>query len=144
MNVTEYTNFTNSMKKDNGTFIFALFGMSYGLAVCVVSMLTIYVLLKCTKLTRQIRLMSIHMTANNLAFGILFLTGTTYRYFNGGSSCSAIQHTTPLPFVLFNIFLTAAGFDRLFSLVYSIKYTLWVKKQNAYVMIISLYVLGLC
>ena len=55
-----------------------------------------------------------------------------------------MQHTSALPFVLFNIFLTAAGFDRLFSLVYSIKYTLWAKKQNAYVMIISLYVIGLC
>ena len=72
MNVKGYTNLTNSVKKDNEIFIFALFGMSYGLAVCVVCLLTIHVLLKCTQLTRQIRLMSIHMTANNLAFGILF------------------------------------------------------------------------
>ena len=111
--------------------------------MCAVSILTIYILHKCTKLTSQIRLMAIHLTVNNLAFSVLFLSGVAYATYNG-SKCTAIHQTTALPLVLFNIFLTAAGFDRLFSLKYSIKYTLWAKKQNACAMIASLYVIGIC
>ena len=145
MNTTETTNSTNHTQDDKGIYAFyALFGICYGLLVCAISILTICILARCTKLTRQIRLMAIHMTATNLAFGFLFLFGITYRFLNNGSSCSAITRTTALPFVLFNIFLTAAGFDRLFSLIYSIKYTLWSKNQNTSVMIASLYVIGIC
>ena len=123
-------------------FTFIVLGMNLGVLISAVSILTIVVLLKCTKLTRQIRLMAIHITATNLAFGLLFLSARSYEFITG-SQCGAIDSTTLLPFVLFNIFLTAAGVDRLLSLVYSIKYTLWAKTQNACAMIVSLYVVGI-
>ena len=121
---------------------FIVFGIILGLLISALSTLTICVLLKCRKLTRQIRLMAIHLTATNLAFGVLFVMARSYEL-TTGSSCGLLDRTTALPFVLFNIFLTAAGFDRLLSLLYTIKYTLWTKRQNAYVLIGLLYVIGI-
>ena len=135
-------NSTNFTQNDKDTSALMLLGICLGILICGVSILTICILLKCSKLTRQIRLMAIHMTTANLVFGILFLVGRIYELFNG-SSCGAIDYATALPFVLFNIFLTASGFDRLFSLLYSIKYTLWTKKQNSSCFIASLYFVGI-
>ena len=137
-----FNNSTHTIDVDIHGLPFIVLGINLGLLICAVSILTIFVLLKCTKLTRQIRLMVIHMTAINLAFGILFLSARSYEFITG-SRCGVIDRTTNLPFVLFNIFQTVTGLDRVLSLVYSIKYTLWTKKRNAFVVIGLLYVLGI-
>ena len=123
------------------SFVYVFF--AFGLLIIVISFLTIFILQKCTKLTSQIRQMAIHMAIGNLIYGMSLFCSGMY-YFIYGSLCSSLLKLLPLGSVTFNIFLTAAGADRLLSLTHSIKYTLWSKEQKSYIFIVVVYLIGIC
>ena len=124
------------------SLLLSYFVVALGLLIIALSLLTIHTLYKCRKLTAQIRIMSIHMTVANLSHGAVLLSASVYRIING-SYCNSLMKLLPITFCLFNMFLTAAGMDRLLSLIYSIQYTMWTKRQNAYVFIGLLYIIGI-
>ena len=108
----------------------------------VICLLTMHILLKCRKLTTQIRLMSLHMTFTNLIIGLWLFYLLVTNIFKG-SLCGSIVKLLPIPYVTFDIFLTVAGLDRLLSIIYSIKYTLWTKLHNLKILVASLYIIGI-
>ena len=125
----------------SSAFMYAYFGL--GLLIVTASLVTIYTLWKCRKITSQIRLMSLHMTVGNLIYGIALVCSSVY-FIVTGSVCTSILKLLPVAFIIFNLFLTAAGVDRLLSLVYSLKYKLWHNKRKAYTLIVSIYFIGIC
>ena len=114
-----------------------------GMLIIVLSAVTIGILYKCRKLTTQIRLMAIHMTTTNLVYGLVIFSASVYRIV-AGTLCSTLMELLPLTFIIYNIFLTASGLDRLLSLIYSIKYTLWTRKRNMHALTVCLYIAGIC
>ena len=129
----EVNNSTNNTQKVSDISKLSLFGTLSGLLICSAGIFTICILFKCRKLTAQIRLMSIHVTFSNVIFGSVYLSSNLYRSLTG-TTCNALSQAIPLPLVLFKLFLTVAGLDRLLSLKYSIRYTLWTKRKNAHVL----------
>ena len=123
--------------------LFVYFGFLLGFCITSLSLITICILRECRKLTMQIRLMSMHLTVANLGYGLTLLCTAIY-YIIHGTLCSFILKLLPVSFVIFNIFLTASGVDRILSLKYTIRYTLWNKKQNIHLLTVCLYALGVC
>ena len=117
--------------------------LASGIIITALSILTIHILWKCRKLTNQIRLMSMHMTVANLLYGITkilnFIYGKVIR-----NRCPVVLKLIPIAFVIYNIFLAAAGMDRLLSLQFSLKYKLWQSERKTRIFIAVLYLLGFC
>ena len=122
---------------------FAISAFVMGLLITSLSAFTIFILRKCRKLSAQIRLMSIHMTVANLVYGLSAACSLFY-FVVTGSMCSSLFKLPTVAFVIFYIFLSAVGLDRLLSLKYSIKYRLWNHKIKVHVVIICLYIIGIC
>ena len=122
---------------------FAISAFVMGLLITSLSTFTICILRKCRKLSAQIRLMSIHMTVANLVYGLSAACSLFYFVVNG-SMCSSLFKLPSVAFVIFYIFLSAVGLDRLLSLKYSIKYRLWNNKWKAHILIVCLYTIGIC
>ena len=144
MNLTITRNNTLQYGSDVVQFHWAvrLGGFLLGLVLTTVSALTIHILRKCRKLTNQIRLMSMHLTVGSLMYGISMVCNGTYYIING-SSCRSLVKLLPLAMTTFSVFLTAAGIDRLLSLKFSMKYTFWHTKRNAYILVASLYCIAI-
>ena len=117
--------------------------LASGIIITALSILTIHILWKCRKLTNQIRLMSMHMTVANLLYGITkivnFVYGKVIR-----NRCPVVLKMIPIAFVIYNVFLAAAGMDRLLSLQFSLKYKLWQSERKTRIFIVVLYLLGIC
>ena len=142
INITEGPSGDNDGEPStSNVFVYSAFLL--GFSITTLSLITICTLRECRKLTMQIRLMSMHLTIANLAYGLTMLCSASY-YFIHGRLCTFILKLLPVSYVVFNVFLTAAGVDRLLSLKYSIRYMLWNKKRYVHVLTACLYGLGLC
>ena len=141
-------NVTNWFKDSNAMvqFVPTAYRNAYcclGVLITISSFLTICTLYKCRKLTNQIRLMSMHLTFANLIYGIT-VVGNFLYFKASGKICSLTVKVIPMSFIIYNIFLTATGVDRLLSLRFPLKYILWQRKRNSRILIVSSYVVAIC
>ena len=143
INATDETILGNSTRSAV-PYAFQYAYLALGIIITLLSLATIRKLWICKKLTNQIRLMSMHMTISNLLYGITMICNFIYGKTTSRYRCPAVLKVIPIAFVIYNVFLTVSGFDRLLSLKFSLKYRLWQNTRNTRIFIASLYIFGMC
>lgn len=114
-----------------------------GILICATSIITIVVLFRCRKIVEQIRITSIQLCVANFGYGLTLVVNVAIIFINGKPN-AAILKLVPCFCVLYFLFLTFTGIDRLMTLTFATKYTLWSRKRNIYMATVGIYAVATC
>ena len=137
-NLTDTSKTIFNVKSSKFSTKFLFFVLLAAFLTLILSAAAFSILWRCKKLTFQIRFLSMNLMLINMVFGLTVMCVVAVMLFIG-EFCAFLQRILPFIFITYQLIVSVIGVDRMMSLKFSIRYTFWHRKRNAYILTVFLY-----